>query len=430
MAKIGVIGLWHLGCVVSACLAEAGNEVTGGDFDQEILSGLKKGKPPLFEPGIEDLIGKNLAEGRLQYTDEFSEIIPGREFIFITFDTPVDEQDRSDLTVIERAIDEIARYADREMVIVISSQLPVGTSRRLQEILKKKNKNRLEIVYSPENLRLGDAIKTFREPDRIVIGADSVWAGDRLERLYGFVSSPKLRMDLNSAEMTKHALNSFLAASVSFINEIADLTEIGGADIRQVVHAMKTDRRIGPNAFLNPGMGFAGGTLARDIQVLRELGRKDRRPTRILDAVLLVNQERIQDIKEKVSQRYPKLEKIQLGLLGLTYKPKTSTLRRSMALALAREFLKEGAWVQAFDPMIQEAAPETEGIRICRTPYEAAEGAHALILATEWPEFREIDFVQVKQRMKEPFLMDTRNFLNPELMASLGFKYQGIGVER
>lgn len=430
MAKIGVIGLWHLGCVVSACLAEAGNEVTGGDFDQEILSGLKKGKPPLFEPGLEALIGKNLAEGRLQYTEGFSKIIPGREFIFITFDTPVDEQDRSDLMVIERAIDEIARYADQKMVIVISSQLPVGTSRRLQETLRKKNRNRLEIVYSPENLRLGDAIKTFKEPDRVVIGADSVWAGDCLDRLYAFVSGFKLRMDLNSAEMTKHALNSFLAASVSFINEIADLSEIVGADIRQVVHAMKTDKRVGQNAFLNPGMGFAGGTLARDIQILRELGRRDRRPTRILDAVLLVNQERIQGIKEKVLQRYPKLGKVQLGLLGLTYKPKTSTLRRSVALALAREFLKEGALVKAFDPMIKESTQETEGIRICQTPYEAAEGAHALILATEWPEFREVDFVQVKQRMKDPFLIDTRNFLNPELLTSLGFKYQGVGVKR
>ena len=430
MAKIGVIGLWHLGCVVSACLAEAGNEVTGIDFDQNILSGLGKGNPPLFEPGLEELIGKNLTGGRLQYATDFSKAIAGMEFIFITFDTPVDEQDRSDLTVVERAIDEIARYADREIVIVIFSQLPVGTSRRLQETLQKKNRNRLEIVYSPENLRLGNAIKTFKEADRIVIGADRVGAGDLLEQLYDFVSGPKLRMDLNSAEMTKHALNSFLAASISFINEIATLSEMCGVDIRQVVHAMKTDRRIGPNAFLGPGMGFAGGTLARDVQVLRELGQKNRKSTRILDAVLTVNQERILSIKEKLLVRYPKLDKIQLGLLGLTYKPKTSTLRRSMALALAKEFLKEGAGVKAFDPMIQESTPETTGITICRTPYEAAEGTHALILATEWSEFREVDFVQVKQRMKEPVLIDTRNFLNPELLISLGFKYEGIGMKQ
>ena len=429
MARVTVVGLWHLGCVVSACLAEDGNEVTGIDYDPQILNGLIQGRPPLFEPGLELLIKKNLETKRLRFVEQFKEVIPRQEFFFITFDTPVDESDQSDLTVIFRAVDEITKHADRDAVVVISSQVPVGTSREIQQMLDRRRKHRLEVVYSPENLRLGEALKTFQEPDRVVIGCDNHWAGDQLEKLYHFVKAPKLRMDLNSAEMTKHALNSFLANSISLINEIATLSESCGVDIRHVVKALKSDRRMGPYAFLNPGIGFAGGTLARDIQVLRKVGQRYQKPTPILDAVLVVNQDRPQRIKEKLLQFYPRLNAIQLCLFGLTYKPQTTTLRRSVAIALARDFLKEGAKIKAYDPMIREQDPQTEGITICQSPYEAAKGSSALLVATEWPQFKEVDFRRIKQEMDFPLLLDMKNFLEPEMLISIGFQYIGVGID-
>ena len=438
--SICVIGAWHLGCIVSACLADMRNKVNVVDFDKNTIKNLQSGNPPLFEPGLEKLIKKNLKLKRLNYFMNFQEALKNADLIFITFDTPVNDKDKSDLRPIFNACNMIAKYSsNKKPYIVISSQIPVGTSRILKKYISRKNPELSPcILYNPENLRLGRAINTFMKPDRIVIGEEKKGDAKKLLHLYKKIKSPKLVMNLKSAEMVKHALNSFLAVSVSFINEIANLCELTGANINNVVTALKSDRRIGSEAFLNPGLGFAGGTLARDLQVLLSTGRKHHVKTQMIKAAIDVNKRRTRDVLRKIKREFPKLKGLKGALLGLTYKPGTSTLRRSISLMLASEMSKSGIKIRAYDPKVSKwdgKSSYKRFIKLCKDPYDAAKTADFLILATEWPEFKSLNFGRIERLMSTgstngrcPVLVDTKNILNPEKIIKKGFNYIGTGV--
>jgi len=440
MNKICVIGTWHLGCVVSACLSEMDHEVRGVDFDHGIISNLQKGIPPLFEPGLEALIKKNMKKRRLSFHHDFQTALKDVQAIFIAFDTPVNDRDCSDLKPIYDACEKIAKHASHEKIlIVVSSQVPVGTCRKLKSFMTAKNV-RLEpdVVCNPENLRLGKAIDTFLSPDRIVIGAETKETAQKLVQLYDKINSPKLVMSLESAEFVKHALNSYLAMSISFINEIADLCENSSADIRDVVRALKSDGRIGQQAFLSPGLGFAGGTLARDLQVLIQTGKEKRIQTKIVQAALDVNRKRTKTVLKKIQKSFAKLKGLRGGIMGLTYKPGTSTLRRSIAIELAKQMTEKGIKIKAYDPMVRdfkENGTALRRIRLCKNAYDVAKGSEFLVIATEWPEFRKLDFPRIRSLMRNknsnshrPVLIDTKNLLNPEMLVQEGFEYLGTGV--
>lgn len=428
--KICVIGLWHLGCVVSSCLANAGYKVYGVDFDTKIINNLKKGKPPLHEPGLEELLIKNIKSKRISFTDSFSDALDRANFVFLTFDTPVDEKDRLDLSIAYNACNEIAEFAPQKFTLVIMSQMPVGTSKILKEFILKKNKDLLfEVVYNPENLRLGQALKRFTEPDRLIIGLENEIIKKKIEKLYSFIKAPKIYMDLNSAEMVKHAINSYLAGSISFINEIADLCEVTGANAKKVTEGMKSDIRIGQHAFLNPGLGFSGGTLARDLQVLKEIGKRKKVKTRMLNAITEVNQEQNKKIIKKIKNIFGSISKLNITILGLTYKPGTSTLRRSVALEIAKKLIFYKANIRAFDPMVNTLSETIKGLRIFKNPYDAVKNSDLILLITEWPEFKNLNFSKIKKLMRKSIIIDCKNFLDPEVFKNITFDYYGVGIK-
>lgn len=428
--KICVIGLWHLGCVLSSCLAEAGYKVVGTDFNKKIIDNLKKGIPPLYEPGLEKLIKRGMKSGNLNFVDSFGEAIQDADFIFLAFDTKVGANSRVDLTTFYKACHQIASLASGKFILIICSQIPIGTSRKVKELILKSNKKlSMGMVYNPENLRLGRALTTFRRPDRIIIGTETENLKTAIDGLYFFIKAPKIYMALESAEMVKHAINSYLANSISFINEIADLCEVSGADVRDVIVGMKSDRRIGHDAFLGPGLGFGGVTLGRDLRVLRDLGRQLGTKTHLLDAVAKVNENRKKVIFNKVKKIYPDLNGLNIGILGLTYKPGTNVLRGSMAIELSKAMVQRGVMVKAFDPTVKKDAEDLKILKIADTPYEAAKNADLLILATNWPEFKRLNFKKMKKIMKKPIIIDCKNFLEPTILKKEGFTHYGIGFK-
>ena len=429
MARIAVVGLWHLGCVVSAGLAHLGHTVAATDFDGDVILTLQHGVPPIYEPGLAELMALQISEGRLAFVSTCQQAFADAEYIFITFDTPVDEDDQSDLTPVEAALDAASIHAGPGVQIIVMSQVPVGTCERLAERLRGRAPElSFSLAYQPENLRLGEALKTFLYPDLIMVGAEDEVVAGRLLRLYEGIEAPHVTMSWNSAEMAKHALNAFLATSISFINELADLTAATGADIRDVVRALRQDRRIGPFAFLSAGPGFSGGTLARDIQTLRRLGKRTGYPTSQLDATLAVNGRRLPNIVAKIRHLCGEIKGSRVGLLGLTYKSGTNTLRRSSALALAHLLIHQGSKVSAFDPQVCDLPAGTDGIVLCSDPYQVAKSAVAIVVMTPWPEFKKLDFGRLSSVMQQPLIIDVHNCLDSGEIRKAGLRYIGTGI--
>ena len=427
--RICVVGLWHLGCVVSACWAELGHSVIGWDESPRVVEELTRGSAPLFEPELNELIRKNLARGSLSFTTELRDSIASADVVLVAFDTPVDADDRLDLAPLDWTVRRLAPYLKDSTLVIISSQVPVGTCARWRaEIRRVSGKPRVEIACSPENLRLGDAIRCYLHPERVVVGADEESVLERVRLLFAPMKAQLLTMSLASAEMTKHALNSFLATSISLVNEIADLCKQTGADVLSVVSALRADPRVGPNVFLSPGFGFGGGTLARDIQILRQTARAGNLDTPLLDGVLKVNLARRSVALRRLTEHYGRVAGLQIGVLGLTYKAGTSTLRRSVALEVIRTLARAGATVRAFDPKADLAELEgLEEFEPAANAYEAARGASALVILTEWPEFKLLDFELVRSVMKQPLILDGKNLLADLRLRERGFDYLGVG---
>jgi len=432
IAKVCVIGIWHLGSVVSACLADAGYLVIGVDRDHEKVDKLNQGIAPLYEPGLDQLLRRNVELKRLGFTTDLKSAVKNVRYVFITFDTPVDARDEVDISEVFDTCRDLAEDLENDSIIVVSSQVPVGTCDEIKSAIRERNRSlEFDVAYSPENLRLGQAIECFRNPDRIVIGADRDSTLDRVEQLFSVIPAPKLRMGLRSAEMTKHALNTFLATSISFINEIANICDEVGADAMEVSEGLSTDQRIGKKAPLHPGLGFSGGHLARDLKVLKGLGGKFGYETHLIDGVLKVNEEQTKSVVRKLERILGSLRGLSIGVLGLTYKPGTSTLHRSAALEIIRDLVDKGAVVKAHDPKaaLEEIQLHKE-FKFCKDPYEVAESSDALIMVTEWPEYRQLDFGLIRTKMKRPILFDAKNMLDDKLLTEKGFKYFGIGRGR
>ncbi|MEW6221769.1 MAG: nucleotide sugar dehydrogenase [Candidatus Hadarchaeota archaeon] len=423
--KIAVFGLWHLGCVSAAGLAEMGHDVVGTDFDRKVVEGLSKGRPPIYEPRLEELIKKNAKRKKLSFVFDKKTALKGAEFIFITFDTKVDEKDRADLGETKRAAAEIAKHVRDGSVIVVSSQVPVGTCAEIKNVVSRGAE--VDICHVPENLRLGTALDSFLKPDRVVIGANEVSTMRKVKKLFQPLGCELITMGVESAEMAKHALNAYMAACISFINEISDLCELSGASASDVVKALKTDRRVSPHAPINPGLGFSGGTLARDVQVLRSYGDKVGYDTRMLDAVFNINQARKQLVLKKLEKSFGSVRRLQVGILGLTYKPGTDTLRRSLSLEVAKGLAARGARVRAYDPKISKPIPGLPRLEVCNDVEDVARGSDVLVLLTEWPEFRALPLKRIKSLMKKPVFFDAKNFLSPQEFKKLGFRYIGVG---
>lgn len=377
--RIGVAGLWHLGTVISACLASAGHDVTGFDSDPGTIDRLRRGEPPLFEPGLAEL----LAQSSIEFTSD-REVLRRSELVWAAYDTPVDEDDRADVDFV---IDRVASLFDvlsDGTLVVISSQLPVGSTRRLEELYARSGrKERVTFACSPENLRLGKAIDSFMKPTRVVAGVRSETDREKLTRALEPISTNIEWMSVESAEMTKHALNAFLATSVAFINEIAVVCEATGADAKEVERALKSDPRIGPRAYLSPGGAFAGGTLARDIGYLSAI-----RPLPLISSVKTSNDGHKAWPRQKLQALLGDLRNRTIAVWGLTYKPGTDTLRRSSSVELCRWLAESGARVEAHDPAVKALPPDLSFITLHRTAEDAARNAEAVVIATEWPEYR------------------------------------------
>ena len=425
--NIGVVGLWHLGSVYSSCLAKLNHIVTGLDFDKKITSDLNQGIPPIYEPLLEETIKKHLNKN-LFFTDLSSKLCSNKDYIFITFDLPVDDNDRVSTELIDKAYDMLSKSLSNKTTLIISSQVPLGTSRKLLAKLKFKIKKPIGVIYFPENLRLGKAFDSFLKPDRIIIGADSEKTTKKFIMDFPYFKCPILSMSLESAEMVKHALNTYLATCVSYSSEIADLSERLGANMIDVVSALKTDRRVSQFAPINPGLGFSGGTLGRDVQSLIKLGKNNHYETKLMKTVYSINLDRIPQLVEKIKSLVSLSSKSTVGILGLTYKPGTNTLRRSMSLSLADLLNKNNVSVKAFDPMIKDQIKTSSYIKICKTAEELFANTDIIILMTEWSEFLELPTNKYGKLMKKKIIIDTKNLLNSSKLIKEGFIYKGIGI--
>jgi UDPglucose 6-dehydrogenase len=426
---ICVIGIWHLGAVTSACLADLGYMVVGVDLDAKRVEALNQGRAPLFEPGLDEALKRNVAQERLRFTTRIQEGVRGASFVLVASDTPVDDDDDVDLSGIFTTFEALAPALERDAIIVVSSQVPVGTCEQLAKTVRRVNPMaRFGIAYTPENLRLGQAITRFLRPDMLVIGADTPATAQRVQDLYAPIETTCVVMGLRSAEMVKHAINAYLATTISFANEIGNLCDEVGADALRVAQALRLDARVSPRAPLAPGLGFAGGTLARDIKALQRLGKQHGYPASLVNAVLEVNRSQNRMVVQRLKDVYPSLRGRKIGVLGLTYKAGTSTLRRSAAVEVIKALKAEGAAVTAYDPLAdpEEVAHHPEIVRVA-SPHEAADASDALVLMTEWPEFRTLAYDQLRPRMRSPLLLDPQNFLDKDTMRTMGYTYWGMG---
>ncbi|NTU56995.1 MAG: UDP-glucose/GDP-mannose dehydrogenase family protein [Anaerolineales bacterium] len=426
--KICVLGLWHLGSVTAACLASGGHFVTGLDFDEQVIENLGKGIPPLFEPGLEELVKKGIAEKKLDFTTDTRKAVSGANVIWVTYDTPVDENDRADVDYVVGRVARLFPDLESGQQILISSQLPVGSVRRLEASLAESRPN-LDVSFScsPENLRLGKAITVFTQPDRVVVGVRN----DESKRILSEVLSPFTDriewMSVESAEMTKHALNAFLATSVTFINEIAVICEQVGADAKEVERGLKSESRIGPKAYLGPGGAFAGGTLARDVAFLTQLGKQYDVPIQLFPAIKSSNDAHKNWARRRLIQLLGDINGKTVAVWGLTYKPGTDTLRRSSAVELCKWLLEQGVHVRAHDPAVKKLPEEFKQLPLAASALEAVQKADALVIATEWPEYRQVDMTIVLSAMNTPYVLDVNRFLAKNVEALPAIKYVTVG---
>ena len=436
-STIAVAGLWHLGVVIAACLAEAGFAAVGVDPDPEVVAGLKADRPPVNEPGLTQLLRDMRAAGRLTFATPSGYALGAAALIWIAFDTPVDEEDGADVEwVLERSV-EVLAHAAAGALVVFSAQLPVGSAATLGRRMADTGRGDLRYACVPENLRLGRALQTFRSPDRFVAGVRSDEDRARLAPVLERFGSPIEWMGVESAEMTKHALNAFLATSVAFINEVAAICEAVGADASDVARGLKSEERIGPRAYLAPGDAFAGGTLARDIRFLSGLARDQGLPAEVVEGVAASNAEHRNWSRRALTRLFGTssgsgkhgLAGRRIAVWGLTYKPGTNTLRRSSAVELCRWLAAERASVQAYDPAISALpAGEPDAIELASSAAAALQGADALVVCTPWPEFRQIPADAVASSMTHPVVVDPGGHLRETLGHAVGVRYVRVGV--
>lgn len=417
-----MFGLWHLGTVTAACLASEGHEVIGLDFDDAVVDELKRGKPPIFEPGLEELIK---GSANLSFTTKAAKAVERADVVWVAYDTPVDRDDNADIDFVIARVEQLYPHLNPGTLVLISSQLPVGSTRRLENSCPDKS---ISFAYSPENLRLGKAVEVFSKPDRVIVGIRNESDKARVEEIFR-PWKPRIEwMSVESAEMTKHAVNAFLATSVTFINELAGICEQVGADAKEVERGLKTESRIGPKAYLSPGASFAGGTLARDVRFLTQIGSAHNLPVHLLAGVHAANNAHRDWPRRRLSELLGDLRGRRIAVWGLTYKPGTDTLRRSSSVELCLWLEEQGAQVLAHDPAVKSLPPDlNERIHLCASAQEALREAEALVVATEWNDYRSIDAAVVISSMKNPTVLDASRFLASTLGTDSRIRYVTVG---
>lgn len=429
--KIGVIGSGHVGLVTGACFADLGHDVLCVDQDASKIALLNKSRVPFYEPGLADLVRKNKAKKRLSFSTSIRDAMKRSEVLFIAVGTPTKATGEADLVSVEKVAMEIAANLQRYCLIVEKSTVPVETGswvkRTIQANMKGNRKIEFEVASNPEFLREGAAIEDFMKPDRIVLGVESRRAEKILRSLYEPLKAPIVVTDINSAEIIKHASNSFLACKISFINMVSALCEKVGADVGKVAEGMGYDRRIGPH-FLDAGVGFGGSCFPKDLAAFVYIGEKAGANFSLLRAVIGINERQKTFFTQKVKEVLWNLQGKKIGVLGLSFKPDTDDMRSAPAVDIVKTLQGEGARIHAFDPEAMRAAKnDFSGVTFSKDSYDAAKGADALLFLTEWNEFKELSFPRIRKLMKRPLLFDGRNMFDPKAMRGLGFEYVSVG---
>ena len=429
-----IIGSGYVGLVSGACFAEVGHHVICVDNDQKKVDKLQRGEIPIYEPGLEELVHRNVSAKRLRFTNSIEDGVDNSQVVFIAVPTPPQADGSVDLTYIERVAREIAGVlkAGHYRVIVDKSTVPVKTGEKVGDTIRRYNKDsEFDVVSNPEFLREGCAVPDLMNPDRIVVGSASQRATNLMRQIYEPFRAPILVTDVNSAELIKHAANSFLSLKISYINAVAAICEASGADVEMVADGIGMDKRIGRN-FLNAGLGYGGSCFPKDVKAFIAISRQLGTPFKLLEEVERINEQMLTRFIDKLREALWVLKDKRIAVWGLTFKPDTDDVRNSVAIELVNRLVAEGAHVTAYDPKGAEKAVEWKlidpaKVRLAKTPLEATEGAEALLLATEWKEFANVDLGEVKKRMHTPLIFDGRNHFNPETMRQFGFTYHAVG---
>jgi UDPglucose 6-dehydrogenase len=422
--RVSIFGAGYVGLVTGACFAEFGHDVVIRDVLEERIATLRGGEVPIFEPGLEELVERN--RKRMAFTLDVGEAIEGAEFLFVAVGTPPSYSGDADLSAVWTVIDELPRDFDGERpIVVMKSTVPVGTGAGVRAALDARGLAGVGYVSNPEFLAEGTAIADFMRPDRVVVGAFEEADGDRVAALYSDVDAPILRTSVPSAEMVKLASNAFLTTRVSFINEIANVCELVGADVTDVAAGVGLDHRLGPH-FLRAGIGWGGSCFGKDVSALKQLAGNSGYHFQLLSAVIEVNELQKRRVVAKLQRRLGSLRGRKVALLGLAFKPGTDDMREAPSLVLAGRLLAEGADVSAWDP-VADGRAVLHGVDIAESALAALDGADAVVVVTEWPELRELDWAQAASRMRNRLVVDGRNLLDPAGLRALGFEYEGIG---
>ena len=429
--RIGVVGTGYVGLVVGACLAENGNVVVCVDTDEDKIATLRRGEIPIYEPGLSEMVPRNIGEERLSFTSDLSSVVRSSEVLFIAVGTPQDEDGSADMTHVLGVAEQVARAMNGRKVVVLKSTVPVGTASRVKGVMAALTSHPFAIVSNPEFLKEGTAVDDFLRPDRVVIGTDEPEVAEVMRQLYEPVvrtGNPILVMDHASAELTKYAANAMLATRISFMNEIANLCDQVGADVRQVRLGVGRDSRIGAS-FLFPGVGYGGSCFPKDIKALLRMGQDVDCELAVVEAADRTNEAQKRILVQRIEKHLGGLKGKVVAVWGLAFKPRTDDMREAPALAVIDGLLSGGAAVRAYDPKAMTVARALLGDRVilCARGYEAVEGADALAVVTEWNEFREPDFGRIKSLMRRPAIFDGRNIYNPIPLREMGFHYEGIG---
>jgi UDPglucose 6-dehydrogenase len=432
--RIAVVGTGYVGLVAGTCFAESGNTVTCIDIDKEKIRRLRDGIVPIYEPGLEELLKRNVHDGRLSFTTDYAEAIPRAQAVFIAVGTPPGEDGAADLKYVIQAAESVAKHMTGYLVVVDKSTVPVGTARKVHAALRANTKHEFDVVSNPEFLKEGAAIDDFLKPDRVVIGSDSKRAADLMDELYGpFVrtGNPVIHMDIESAELTKYAANAMLATRISFMNEIANICTHVGANVELVRKGIGSDQRIG-SRFLFAGLGYGGSCFPKDVKAIVKTAEQNGYDFRILKAVEDVNESQKRLLFEMVRKHFGKsLKGKRFAVWGLSFKPNTDDMREAPSVVVIQELLAAGASVAVHDPEAMEECKKHHlgtSVTYTETPMEALTGADALILVTEWNEFRRPDFERMKELLRQPVLFDGRNIYSRRTLEQLGFTYYGIGT--
>jgi UDPglucose 6-dehydrogenase len=429
---IGIIGMGYVGLVTAACFAEFGVFVTCIDKDKKRIRSLKEGVIPFFEPGLEDYVQRNIKEGRLTFSTDIADAVRSSLVIFIAVGTPPRGDGTADLQYVEGVAREIASSLDGYRVIVTKSTVPVGTGDRIRKIISRYLKEQVDfdIVSNPEFLREGSAIEDFMRPNRVVIGANSAQAISIMKDLYKplyLLETPFVITNIESAELIKYASNSFLAMKISFINEIAHLCEKVGADVHMVAKGMGLDQRIGPK-FLHPGPGYGGSCLPKDTLALLKIAKEHGVELGIVGAAIKANKRQCDSMTKKITDAIGSLKGKTIAILGLSFKPNTDDIREAPALSIIKQLLKGKGKIKAYDPVSMKSTQSIlPDITYCKDPYDAVKNADALVIMTEWNQFRNLDLDRLKRLLKDPYFFDLRNIYEPQKLKDKGFKYYCVG---